>query len=228
MGDGTRAEADEAKRQAGIHASRYVEAGMRVGLGTGSTVRHTIVALGEADLDIVCTATSIGTHELATDVGLRVVAPDELRSLDIAIDGADEVDRSLNLTKGGGGALTREKLVARMADRFVVVVDDSKLVPVLGPFGTPLEVLPFAPEVVADLVRSLGAAEVTFRGLLSDNGNILMDADFGSIDDPGSLSAALNAVPGLVEHGIFLAEMVERVVVAGEGEVRELLRQPST
>ncbi len=227
MDDGTRGSAEEAKRRAGFDAARYVEAGMRVGLGTGSTVRHTIVALGEAALDILCTATSVETHRLAEEVGLRVVAPDELRTLDIAIDGADEVDRSLNLTKGGGGALTREKLVAQMTDRFVVVVDESKLVDLLGPFGTPLEVLPFAPEVVSDRVRAVGASEVTTRGPASDNGNLLMDARFGTIPDPEALSTALNAIPGIVEHGIFLSETVERVVVAGEDGVRELLRQPA-
>lgn len=222
MDDGIRENADEAKRRAGAHAARYVADGMKVGLGTGSTVRHTIVALGEASLDIVCTATSLETHRLAEEVGLRVVAPDELRSLDIAIDGADEVDSSLNLTKGGGGALTREKVIAQMAERFVVVVDESKLVDVLGPFGTPLEVLPFAPGVVSDQVRALGASEVAIREDTSDNGNLLVDARFGTIPDPDALSAALNSVPGLVEHGIFLSEMVAEVVVAGGTDVYEL------
>ena len=132
----------------------------------------------------MCTATSEQTHELATSLGLRVVSPDEIGALDIAIDGADEVDPAFNLTKGGGGAHTREKVVAQMAPRFVVVVDESKLVDHLGPFGTPLEVLDFAPAVVAGRVRALGATEVTTRERRSDNGNLLMDADFGTIADP--------------------------------------------
>ncbi len=216
-------EAPSPKEIAGRQAATYVTDGMRVGLGTGSTVHFTIVALGERGLDIVCTATSVQTHQLATSLGLRVVSPDEIMALDIAIDGADEVDPAFNLTKGGGGAQTREKVVAQMAERFVVVVDESKLVEHLGPFGTPLEVLDFAPAVVASRVRALGAVDVTTRDGRSDNGNLLMDAHFGTIADPLALGAELAAVPGIVEHGIFPGEMVERVVVAGVSGARELI-----
>lgn len=214
-----------AKEQAGRHAATYVEAGMRVGLGTGSTVRHTILALAEQSADIVCVATSTETHDLAASHGLRVEPPDAVGALDMAIDGADEVDPDLNLTKGGGGALTREKLVAQMAARFLVVVDESKLVDHLGHFGTPLEVLPFAPGVVATRIRELGASQVTVRGTGSDNGNLLMDASFGEIRDPAGLSQKLDAVAGLVEHGIFLADLVDRVIVAGAGGIREMERR---
>lgn len=210
-----------AKEQAGRSAARYVSDGMRVGLGTGSTVHWTIVELGERRPDIVCTATSVQTHELATSLGLRVVAPDEIGHLEVAIDGADEVDPAFNLTKGGGAAHTREKIVAAMADRFIVVVDDTKLVDALGPFGTPLEVLDFAPGVVAGAVRRLGAREVTTRERRSDNANLVMDARFDRIDDPVALGAALAAVPGLVEHGIFPGSMVERVVIASPDGVDE-------
>ena len=213
------------KEAAGRHAAGYVTDGMRVGLGTGSTVHFTIVALGEQSLDIVCTATSDQTHQLAASLGLRIVSPDEIGGLDIAIDGADEVDPAFNLTKGGGGAHTREKLVAQMAPRFVVVVDQSKLVDHLGPFGTPLEVLDFAPGIVAGRVRALGATDVTTRDRRSDNGNLLMDAHFVSIDDPLALATELAAVPGIVEHGIFPGSMVERVVVAGADGVQELAHQ---
>ena len=132
-----------------------------------------------------------------------MVSPDEIGRLDIAIDGADEVAPSFDLTKGGGAAHTREKIVASMADRFVVVVDETKLVDHLGPFGTPIEVMDFAPRVVAAAVRALGATEVTTRPLRSDNGNLVMMAHFGTITDPLALAAELAAVPGLVEHGIF-------------------------
>lgn len=220
MGKPTAVEA--AKQIAGRNAAEHVVDGMRVGLGTGSTVHHTIVALGERRPDIVCTATSLRTHELATSLGLTVVSPDEVGHLDIAIDGADEVDPALNLTKGGGAAHTREKIVAAMADRFIVVVDASKLVDHLGPFGIPLEVLDFAPAVVATSVQGLGAASVTTRADRSDNGNLIMDAHFGEIADPVALATALSAIPGLVEHGIFTGDMVERVVVAhADGSVTE-------
>jgi ribose 5-phosphate isomerase A len=214
---------DAAKEAAGRLAAGDVHDGMRVGLGTGSTVHWTIVALGERRPAITCTATSVRTHELATSLGLTVVAPDEVRHLDIAIDGADEVDPALNLTKGGGAAHTREKIVASMADRFVVVVDDTKVVPALGPFGTPLEILDFAPGVVTDAVRALGASSVTMREARSDNGNLVADAHFGMIADPVALAAALSAVPGIVEHGIFPGAMVERVIVASAAGTRELL-----
>jgi ribose 5-phosphate isomerase A len=197
---------------------------MRVGLGTGSTVRWSIVALGERpDLDLTCVATSAQTESLALSLGLRLVAPDDVDRLDVAIDGADEVDAAGNLTKGGGGALTREKIVAELADRFIVVVDDSKLVERLGSFGTPVEVLPFAPLTVARRLERLGADTVARRGAGSDNGNLLLDAHFGPIADPAALAGQLAAVPGLVEHGLFLAPTVARIVIAGDGGVRERL-----
>jgi ribose 5-phosphate isomerase A len=215
-----------AKELAGQHAAEYVEDGMRVGLGTGSTVNHMILALGERKPRISCAATSERTRELATRLGLRVLPPDEMGHLDLAIDGADEVDRDLNLVKGGGGAHTREKIIASMADRFIVVVDESKLVEKLGAFGLPLEVLPFAPGIVGQRVLELGASRVTQRAELSDNGNVLLDAHFGTIDDPSALATQLSGLPGLVEHGIFPAAMVERVIVAGQDGVRELLPTP--
>lgn len=215
---------EEAKQSAGRHAARYVEDGMRVGLGTGSTVHFTILALGERKPDITCVATSERTDALARSLGLSVLPPDEVGELDVAIDGADEVDPALNLVKGGGGAHLREKIVAAMARRFIVVVDESKLVQRLGAFGVPLEVLSFAPQVVAGRVRALGATRVATRPALSDNGNLLMDADFGAIEDPLGLARRLAEIPGLVEHGIFPADMVDRVVVAGAGGTREMLR----
>jgi ribose 5-phosphate isomerase A len=212
---------EQYKEVVGRQAAELVEDGMHVGLGTGSTVHWTIVALGERHPDIVCTATSERTHALATSLGLRVVSPDDVGHLDIAVDGADEVDPACNLTKGGGGAHTREKIVAHLADRFVVVVDEHKLVPALGPFGTPVEILSFAPAVTMRWITALGASDVTTRDEPSDNGNLLADAHFGTIDDPDLLAAQLNALPGVVEHGLFPASMVERVLVAGTDGVRE-------
>ena len=212
---------DRAKELAGRRAAEAVEDGMRVGLGTGSTVHYTILALGERKPRITCAATSERTAELANRLGLRVLPPDEIGALDVAIDGADEVDPNFNLIKGGGGAHAREKIVAAMADRFIVVVDESKLVERLGAFGVPLEVLPFAPAVLTHRVKGLGASEVTRRPEPSDNGNVLLDARFGAIDDPAGLAARLSTLPGLVEHGIFLGDMVERVVVASSEGVSE-------
>ena len=212
------------KELAGRRAAELVQDGMRVGLGTGSTVRHTILALGERKPDIRCVATSERTHELAAALGLTLLPPDEIGRLDLAIDGADAVDAELNLVKGGGGAHAREKIVAAMAERFVVIVEESKLVERLGAFPLPLELLPFAAGVVAEWVRELGAERVTAREARSDNGNVLLDAHFGSIDDPAALAARLAALPGLVAHGIFPGEMVERVIVAGRSGLREIVR----
>jgi ribose 5-phosphate isomerase A len=212
------------KEQAGRHAATFVQDGMRVGLGTGSTVHWTIVALGERRPKVTCVATSDRTRELATSLGLPVVVPDDAGRLDIAIDGADEVDPAFNLTKGGGGAHTREKIVARMAARFIVVVDEHKLVPRLGPFGTPVELLAFAPQTAIGWIEQLGARRVTLRSGPSDSGNLLADAHFGAIEAPEQLAAQLDAIPGLVAHGLFPATMVERVVVGGTDGVRELVR----
>lgn len=217
-------EQEREKELVGRYAASCVRDGMRVGLGSGSTVYWTVVALGERRPDILCTATSNNTRDLAQGLGLTVVAPDELGAVDLAIDGADEVDRDLNLTKGGGGALTREKIVSQMADRFIVVADHTKLVDRLGAFGTPLEMLAFAPGVLARRLRALGATRVHAWTGLSDNGNLLAKAHFGLIHDPRALSAALSAIPGIVEHGLFLADQVDRVIVPdGEG-IRELSR----
>lgn len=212
------------KQLAGRRAAEHVESGMRVGLGSGSTVYHTILALGERELDVQCVATSERTARIAVEVGLEVVSPDAARHLDVAVDGADEVDARFNLIKGGGGAHAREKVVAAMADRFLVVVDEAKLVQTLGAFALPIEVLPFAPEVVAENVMKLGARQVLRRQEPSDNGNVILDAAFGRIEDPAALAARLAAIPGVVEHGLFPCEMVERVIVAGTEGVRELIR----
>ncbi len=162
---------------------------------------------------------------VAMDYGVIRLGRDEVVHL-YGTPGQDRFDFMWEiLTKGGGGAHTREKIVAEMAARFVVVVDESKLVPHLGPFGTPLEVLDFAPEVVARRVRELGASHLTTRDAPSDNGNLIVDAHFGEIADPHALAAALSAVPGIVDHGIFRAELTERVIVAGaDGSIREILR----
>ncbi len=197
---------------------------MRVGLGTGSTAYYAIVALGERKPDITCVATSVDTEKLARSYGLKVVDPGDVDGLDIDIDGADEVDSDLNLTKGGGGAHAREKVVANMAGRFFVVVDDSKLVERLcEKRPLPVEVLEFAEEVVRRDLERLGATDVSRRDHLSDNNNPILDAQFPPIADPEALKAALDATPGIVEHGIFLVDMVHEVIVGtAEGDARTI------
>ncbi len=202
------------KEAAGRYAASQVEDGMQVGLGTGSTAYWAIVALGERQADIICVPTSKSTEELAAKYGMKVVEPGDVDRLDIDIDGADEVDNDHNLTKGGGAAHVREKVVANMADRFIVVVDEGKLVERLGMHHPlPVEVVPFARDVVKKNLLALGAHGVTVRDRISDNGNPILDADFARIDDPRALDTLLNATPGIVGHGIFLTDMVAEVVV---------------
>lgn len=214
-----------AKEAVGRQAATFVDDGMRVGLGTGSTAYYAIVALAERGARIRCIGTSEKTEALARERGLTVVDPAEVDELDVAIDGADEVDPAWNLVKGGGGALTREKVVAEMAREFVVVVDESKRVGQLGAFGLPFEVVDFAVAPVTRRLRTLGARSVNLREQRSDNGNPLLDGDFGPITDPAGLAPQLAVVPGVIEHGIFPAGLVGRVLVGGADGVTELERK---
>ena len=214
---------DAEKRAAARAAAELVEDGMALGLGTGSTVRHLLDALAERQPEVTCVATSAATEGLAAAAGLRLVGPGAVDRLDLTIDGADEVDPSLNLTKGGGGAHVREKIVARMSERFVVIVDSGKLVPRLGPFGTPIELLAWARGPVERALARLGAKDVALRGRESDDGNPLGDAHFGTIADPAALAAALDAIPGIVGHGIFPGSWVERALIGEGAGVREIV-----
>jgi ribose 5-phosphate isomerase A len=212
--DGARAEAE--KRLAGRQAAEYVEDGMAVGLGTGSTVAHFVSALAERDLDVRCIATSLATEQQARELGLSVepfAGPDALPRLDLAVDGADQVSPDGWLVKGGGAAHTREKAVAAAAERFVVIVSSDKLVDRLGP-PVPLELLEYG--LAATLVR-LGAVELRDVPRSPDGGVI---ADYtGELDDPEELAAFLAATVGVVEHGLFPPSLVSEVIVANGGIV---------
>lgn len=199
-------------------AAELVEDGMLVGLGTGTTVAHLLPALAERSLDIRCVATSPETERAALDLGLAIEPFDGLTRLDLAIDGADQVSGELWLIKGGGGAHTREKLVAAAADRFVVIVDSSKLVASLTP-PVPLELVPFA---VASTIARLGDVRRRDVGP-SPDGGVIADylAGFG---DPAALADRLSGAPGVVEHGLFPPAMVTAVAVGRDDEVEWLAR----
>ena len=216
---------DEAKRRAGESAADLPGDGDVVGLGTGSTAAHAIRALGErvdAGLDVRGIPTSFQSRELAREAGIPLTTLDEA-SVEIAIDGADQVSDAGALVKGGGGAHAREKLVDADADRFVVVADPSKLVDELD-YPVPVEVLPDARRPVADAVRAAGGepelrrAERKDGPVVTDNGNLLLDCDFGRIDDPAGLAATLSSLPGVVEHGLFVG-LADEVHVGREGGV---------
>ncbi len=222
--------ADESKRQAAERSMRYVHDGMRVGLGTGTTSRHVVQLLGErvrAGLQIVGVPTSNEAAALAREVGIPLATFAEVDELDIAIDGADEVGPGLALIKGGGGALLHEKIVATAAREFVVVVGEGKVVPTLGKFPLPVEVVPFAGPLVGPRLAELGGAPVLRqrdgKTFVTDEGNWIFDCHFGSIPDPERTAAALRAIVGLVEHGLFL-NTATRVIVADEQGVSVMER----
>jgi ribose 5-phosphate isomerase A len=211
--------AEAEKRVAARAAAELVQPGMRVGLGTGSTVAHLLPALASRRLDIRCVASSPRTARSATELGLRCEAFDGPGALDIAIDGADQVAPDLWLIKGGGAAHTREKIIAAAAERFVVIVDSSKLVRALTP-PVPLELLPFG---LAQTLRHVAPAAPRDAPLSPDGGVI---ADYlGDVGDPAALARRLGDTPGVVEHGLFGASMVSCVVV-GRGRSAEWLREP--
>ncbi|AGF95539.1 ribose 5-phosphate isomerase A [Methanosarcina mazei] len=221
------------KRAAGIAAAGLVSSGMVVGLGTGSTVAYTIKELGrrvkEEGLDILGVVTSYQSEMLAIDAGIRLTTLSQDPELDIAIDGADQIDSNLYAIKGGGAAHTREKIVSVSAKRFVVVADDSKTSTQLDK-PVPVEVLPFAKEPAVNRIRKLGG-EPRLRSavkkdgpVITDNGNFVLDVEFGVIKDPEALALQLSAVPGVVEHGIF-SNVDELYIGKKDGSVKIISRQ---
>ncbi|MDS0279209.1 ribose-5-phosphate isomerase RpiA [Halomicroarcula sp. S1AR25-4] len=220
---------DAAKRAAGEAAAETAEDGMVIGLGTGSTAAHAIRAIGrqvDAGLDVVGVPTSFQSRELARTAGIPLADLDEV-TVDLAIDGADEVAGG-DLVKGGGAAHAREKIVDASADRFLVVADPTKMAETLS-YPVPLEVLPAARTTVAESVRELGGdpdlrrAERKDGPVVTDNGNLVLDCAFGEIADPAALAADLAALPGVVEHGLFV-DVADAVYVGSEDgvTVREL------
>lgn len=218
------------KREAARAAVIEVEEGMRVGLGTGSTVAFAIAALGErvaAGLHITAVATSQATEHAARAAGIAIVLFETLAEVDLAIDGADEVDGALRAIKGAGGAMLREKVVAAAARRMIAIVDEGKLVEGLGRAPLPVEILPFAAAFVTKRIEALGAV-VTRRmagaePYRTDQANGVLDCAFGPIAAPEALAAALASIPGVLGHGLFLDE-VDAVFVGTAGGVRRLTR----
>jgi ribose 5-phosphate isomerase A len=202
---------DDEKRAAAEEAARLVTDGMAVGLGTGTTVAFLIPAL--AGRDIRCVATSTGTEDAARATGLELDPFETLERLDIAIDGADQIDPAGWVVKGGGAAHTREKIVAAAADRFVVIASSDKLVEALAP-PVPLELLPFG---VGATLHALGHTELRAAPPSPDGGLI---ADYlGPVDDPADLAARLASTPGVIEHGLFPPELVSEILVGRDGGV---------
>ncbi len=226
------------KRVAAAAALDFVHPGMRLGLGTGSTAEvflELLAARVAKGLDVVGAATSERTSSLARALGIKVADLDDLAPLDVTIDGADEADATLNLIKGGGGALLREKIVAASARKMVVIADHSKLVERLGAFALPVEIVAFGARSTLDrLERALAVAgyrDVTVtprngpEGLFrTDNGNFIFDCALKVIHDAPALAAALSQVPGVVDHGLFIG-LASHLVIAGPAGTRILERK---
>ena len=225
-------EKEAMKAEAGIAACAFVENGLRIGIGTGSTVKYTILELGrrirEEGLEIAGIPTSDATEKLSIEQGIPMLDWDSCEHLDLVIDGADEFDEELHLIKGGGGALLREKIVAESSGGMIVVADASKRVDVLGEFPLPIEVNPYGWEQTMRRIKSLCDGPIQLRGpdYLTDNGNPILDAHFGAtIVDPVQLEADLRAIAGVVEVGLF-TNTADVVVLAAPGGC-ELIRKPT-
>lgn len=223
---------DEAKRRAAEYAIAMVNNGQVVGLGTGSTAKFAIEGLGRRireGLSIRGVPTSVGTEKLASDAGIPLVELNEVLVVDITIDGADEVDPDFNMIKGGGGALTREKLVALASKKRVILVDESKLVSKLGEsHSLPIEVLPFAWALSSRRLSELGCT-TSLRdraGLpfVTDNGNYILDCDFGAMSDPATLESRIKLLPGVIENGLFIG--IADTLVIGFDDRVEVRQRP--
>jgi len=213
---------EDEKRAAARAAALIVPPGATVGLGSGTTVAHFLAALARRNLELTCVATSPATEDAARALGLPVQPFERLDRLDIAVDGADQVDPELWLVKGGGAAHTREKVVAAASDRFVVIVSSDKLVERVGP-PVPLEVLRFGLAATLRRLADLGGAEVREGAPPTADGNVIVDF-LGKVVDPTAVSATLAAVPGVVEHGLFPPDLVSEVLVGrADGSVERLL-----
>ncbi len=226
------------KRAAAARAIDYVRPGMRLGLGTGSTARHFVELLAErvrGGLDVVVVPTSQATRTLAAKLGIALTTLDETPELDLTVDGADEIAPDLTLIKGGGGALLREKIVASASAAMIVIADETKWVMTLGRFPLPIEIVPFGARVTSRAVAAVAAAagcpgDAVLRktenghAFVTDEGHWLLDARLQRIADPRDVAARLAAVPGVVEHGLFIG-LAQAAIVAGPDGVR-LVERP--
>jgi len=222
---------DELKRQAAARALEEVRDGMRLGLGTGSTAKHFVELLGEkvrTGMKVIGVPTSEATGADAMRCGIALTTLDDIDRLDLTVDGADEIDPSLNLIKGGGGALLREKIVAAASDRMIVIADESKWVDVLGRFPLPVEVVPFGVaatrRAIAEAFAKCGVSgQMVVRNgedghaFVTDGGHWIIDAHLGRISDAPRLADLLSAIPGVVEHGLFIGLASTAVLAGGQG-----------
>ena len=216
-------DATEKKRAAARAALEFIQPGTKLGIGTGSTVNCLIELLPEVRDYIDCVVSSSkASTQLLEAAGFEVTTLNESGDLDLYIDGADESNKRLELIKGGGGALTREKVLAGASRRFICIVDDSKLVGMLGKFPLPIEVLPMAQEFVARRMLKMRGQPVWREGFVTDNGNHILDVHDLQIANPIDMEARINRIPGVVTVGIFAHRPADVLLIAGDSGVREL------
>ncbi|MFT7247064.1 MAG: ribose 5-phosphate isomerase A, partial [Candidatus Azotimanducaceae bacterium] len=215
---------NEKKKQVAEAAARYIEPHLTensvVGVGTGSTANYFIDALATYKYNFACAvASSEATADRLRKHGIRVEALNDVGKMRFYVDGADEVDENLAMIKGGGGALTREKIVASVAETFVCIVDESKLVQTLGVFPLPVEVIPMARSAIARSIVKLGGRPVYRQGFKTDNGNVILDIHDLTITDPATMERSLNNLAGVVTNGLFAIRAADLLLVSSEGEV---------
>jgi ribose 5-phosphate isomerase A len=218
------------KKIAGEEAVHFIKDGMTIGLGSGSTVNWMLQKLGELvkeGLQVKGIPSSLKTERLAKELGIPLIDFSKATKIDLAIDGADEVDNHFNLLKGGGGSLVREKIIDTVADELIIIVDGSKIVPQLGAFPLPVEVLPFGWEITATTIAKLGCVpelrKIDKEVFVSDNGNYILDCQFNAIMQPQNLHEKLKQIVGVVETGLFI-NIASKVIVAKHKEVEILAK----
>ena len=212
---------DELKKAAAWAALKYVEKDSIVGVGTGSTVEHFIDALETVKDDVQgAVSSSEASTKRLKEIGIPVFDLNSVPYLDIYVDGADEINPAKDMIKGGGAALTREKIVAAVADKFICIIDDTKDVAVLGEFPLPVEVIPMARSYVGRELVKLGGDPVYREGVVTDNGNIILDVHNMQISDPKALEISINAIPGVVTNGLFAARGADIILMGTQDGVK--------
>lgn len=224
-----------AKQAAAEEAVTYIKSGMMVGLGTGSTAAFAIQKIGqrvkEEGLQIRAIATSERSETMAKELNIPIVGFEDFDRIDITIDGADEVDKNLNLIKGGGGALLREKIVSVQTIKNIIIVDESKLVLYLGKFPLPVEVVPFALVVVTKKLQQLGCTTTLRKAneavYITDNGNYILDCNFGEIKEPAALHQSINNITGVVDNGLFIQRASVVIAAYKDGTIKTFYQKPN-
>lgn len=221
---------DETKKLAAVQAVHYLKPGMTIGIGTGSTVYWFIQELGKMvkqGFTCQCVPTSAATNEMAVELGIPMIVLNDVDAIDMTVDGADEIDPRLNLIKGGGGALLQEKMVAAASGKLVIIADSSKYVQQLGAFPLPLEVIPYGWKQVQRRLQSSHGIVSALRikdgqAFITDHGHYILDLAAGAIKDAAALAVVLNAIPGVVENGLFIGMAAAAIIASPDGTVRTI------